>query len=329
MSDCCHYRWIVGIWLVVISVLWLLSGTCSEECIVNGGNCIKNYCVADSGMALKPELFIVQESRQYSWMTSSDTNSTNSADTNDTSSTNSSVQRKSPVTIPQLIHRSWKTMDIPLVYKPLKDNCDRLHPKWTSILWTDGDNYELVKREYPEYLYIYNRFPMAINKADFIRYLYMYHYGGVYMDLDVDCRFNLDNFIQNKTLILGQLGTDFPHNIPNAILFSVKQHPFWLFLINLIIFRLHSNKAPEHLTGPIILRDAYYLYSKLDTSIYLADPLVLYGLDWRLLKEFPFCKSNEFGISNLEKCRQYFPSTLLLTYWQHSWENKFTHLHPN
>ena len=46
-------------------------------------------------------------------------------------------------------------------------------------LWTDEDNYNLIKDHYAWFLDTYESLPKPVMKADSARYLYMYHLGGI------------------------------------------------------------------------------------------------------------------------------------------------------
>ena len=46
-------------------------------------------------------------------------------------------------------------------------------------LWTDEDNYNLIKDHYAWFLDTYESLPKPVMKADSARYLYMYHIGGL------------------------------------------------------------------------------------------------------------------------------------------------------
>jgi inositol phosphorylceramide mannosyltransferase catalytic subunit len=53
-------------------------------------------------------------------------------------------------------------------------------------MYYDADLYEFVKRSYPEYLTLYESLK-GVYMADMARVLVIYHYGGIYMDLDFYC----------------------------------------------------------------------------------------------------------------------------------------------
>tara|TARA_R110000764_G_scaffold235777_1_gene330492 strand:- start:184 stop:846 length:663 start_codon:yes stop_codon:yes gene_type:complete len=51
-------------------------------------------------------------------------------------------------------------------------------------MWTEVDCNELINK-YPQYKELYENFREEIQKIDFIRYLILYHEGGIYLDCDV------------------------------------------------------------------------------------------------------------------------------------------------
>jgi len=88
--------------------------------------------------------------------------------------------------IPKLIHQTWKTDLIPKQWVSLVNKVKELNPDWSYKLWTDKENDEFVRKEFPEFYGIFSLFPRSIMKADVIRYLLMFRFGGVYLDLDYE-----------------------------------------------------------------------------------------------------------------------------------------------
>jgi mannosyltransferase OCH1-like enzyme len=81
-------------------------------------------------------------------------------------------------TIPKLIHQSWSSRDLPAKFERWSATCRKQHPDWEWVLWTDEDNEELVKKHFPWLLKTYKNLPGVIYRADLVRNLYMYMYGG-------------------------------------------------------------------------------------------------------------------------------------------------------
>lgn len=62
-----------------------------------------------------------------------------------------------------------------------------MNPDFEWVLWTDEYNRRLVERYAPEFLVKYDGLKSEIYRADAVRNLYMFVFGGVYADLDTEC----------------------------------------------------------------------------------------------------------------------------------------------
>jgi mannosyltransferase OCH1-like enzyme len=117
-------------------------------------------------------------------------------------------------------------------------------------LWTLNDANVFLQTHYPYLLHMFNK-PMRYNivKCDMFRYVLMYHFGGMYLDLDfvlVKCINEIFNE-QNKDIILFEewydsckkesIGTD--GSLHNGCLISKPKQTFWLKLIS----HIYSNEA--------------------------------------------------------------------------------------
>jgi len=84
----------------------------------------------------------------------------------------------------KIIHQSWKTNEFSDKEQEWVNSVKKAFDGFEYKFWTDEDNDVLVRLTYPEF-YNYYKELLPIEKADFARHLYIYHYGGVYLDLDV------------------------------------------------------------------------------------------------------------------------------------------------
>lgn len=113
--------------------------------------------------------------------------------------------------IPEIIHQTWKTKDIPSHWKPSHLNWIKYHPKHYYILWTDNMNLELIQRFYPELLSKYLNYPYNIQCVDMVRILYLDRYGGIYSDLDIEPLADISSFLTleetNKVILLKDIGS--------------------------------------------------------------------------------------------------------------------------
>ena len=66
-----------------------------------------------------------------------------------------------------------------------------------------------------------------------VRYMYMHHFGGIYVDLDVECM-RAFNHLLNSSVVLGSMdqgpgmNTSKDQWVQNNFLVSAPRHPFWL-----------------------------------------------------------------------------------------------------
>jgi mannosyltransferase OCH1-like enzyme len=175
---------------------------------------------------------------------------------------------KESTTVPKIMHQSWRTKELPLKFRKWSDTCKLMHPEWTHILWTDEDNRQMVADFFPYFLPIYDNFPAGIFRADVVRYMYMYLFGGVYIDLDTDCLRPYDEIFNRKdNVYIGSMNVfeDVKnHKYPNAFLASSPGHPLWTHTISKVVSKQYlagkghisrKNEA-EHITGPAVLYES-------------------------------------------------------------------------
>ena len=129
------------------------------------------------------------------------------------------------------------------------------------MLWTDASSREFIAQHYRWFLDTFDSYPYAIQRADAIRYFVLYHYGGVYMDLDIGCLRRLDPLLIFPVI----LPRTIPVGVSNDLMFAEKEHPFMAQTIhNLITFDhnwILNYPTVMFTTGPMFLSAQYGLYS--------------------------------------------------------------------
>ena len=173
--------------------------------------------------------------------------------------------------MPKIIHQTWKTNDVNEEQRQSIESWKKHYPKYQHVLWTDKSIEEFVHTHFSWYLQTWNKLRPFIKKVDTVRYMWMFHYGGIYADIDMDSikRFSFEDPkyegsamipVQSKDL-QWEKGSD--ASSP-ALLTSSKGHPFWIFMLNSISKRYHLPVLKA--TGPIALADALLEYTS-DHSI--------------------------------------------------------------
>jgi len=109
--------------------------------------------------------------------------------------------------IPKIIHQVWegkKEPKIPIRLRILADTWKEKNPSWEYHLWNADEMDELVRTYFPEFLMIYQSFKYDVQRWDAIRYMILYHYGGVYADLDSECFRSIDSIVENYDVFFVQ-----------------------------------------------------------------------------------------------------------------------------
>jgi len=99
---------------------------------------------------------------------------------------------------------------------------------WKYELWDTERVNAFVAEEYPQILDTFLGYPQEIQRSDSIRYMILYKYGGIYLDLDVKCNKNLDFF----TTVDWISPPGLPTGLNNAFMAATPNHPFLLQAVN-------------------------------------------------------------------------------------------------
>lgn len=218
---------------------------------------------------------------------------------------------------PNIMHQTWRSFDLPAEFQRSRQTCIDRNPTFQHMLWTDQMNRHFLKTHYAWFLETFDGYNSNIKRADAIRYFYMYHFGGVYADLDVKCIRPFDTLAPLATLsdiILGRNGNfASSQSIPNAIMVSKPASVFWLHVIENMATRSNCS-TPMYDTGPEVLRKTYI--EKNDASTTLLPPTSFYSLDWQTA-EVRTVRHNRREQSF--KLKNFSSHAIAYTYWRHSW----------
>lgn len=129
------------------------------------------------------------------------------------------------------------------------------------MLWTDASSREFIAEHYPWFLDTFDNYEFPIQRADVIRYFVLYHYGGIYLDLDVGCLRPLDPLLVYPVI----LPKTIPVGVSNDLMFAEKTHPFLAQTIHNLVTFDHSwmlnYPTVMFSTGPMFLSFQYSLYT--------------------------------------------------------------------
>ena len=251
-------------------------------------------------------------------------------------------------TIPKCIFQTWKSKtEFPSNFAYWLSTFDAHNPLYQHIIWDDHDNYHFIASYFEWFLPTYRNYPREIYRADAIRYFFLYSFGGIYADMDVECLQPLDRLLVRGDVVLGRMGSNpnHPHCIPNAVMASKPKQEFWLLVIWLLMDAARHEREPEFSTGPVVLKSAVDLYLAKDPQwVSSVIQAIAYRLPQDLQPEPKFSnieilpsyewfaidwtdpihqrlRSNVLGTSLLsdQDKKELFYNSSLVTYWAHSY----------
>tara|TARA_B100000900_G_scaffold414529_1_gene441419 strand:- start:806 stop:1540 length:735 start_codon:yes stop_codon:yes gene_type:complete len=172
--------------------------------------------------------------------------------------------------IPKTIYQTHKSM----AYVMDNDRLFDCYQSWdvkgyTHNFFSDKKADDFMKENFPDIYEIYHNLPVSVMKADLWRYCVIYHYGGIYADMDTIFIGNdLDSLFQKETNLI--LTPEYPHdvNLCQWVFGAPKGSPLLKSVIDESIKRIKNcdDFKYEHmvhtLTGPSVFTDGIENYLK-------------------------------------------------------------------
>tara|TARA_R110001592_G_scaffold330659_1_gene612920 strand:- start:509 stop:1162 length:654 start_codon:yes stop_codon:yes gene_type:complete len=178
----------------------------------------------------------------------------------------------------KIIHQSWSNKFLPIKFKKNQLVLKKYFKDCEFKLWTDDDNKNFIKNEFPDFYPIYDNYKNKINQVDSARFFYLYKYGGLYIDLDVLLTQNIKCLLDEDCCLFSQdsnksyyaTKANLPFFIDSMCMYSKPGNNF----IGEIIKHLYKNEPINivnaldnvFLTGPGMVTN---LYNKLKPTIKL------------------------------------------------------------
>ena len=200
--------------------------------------------------------------------------------------------------IPKNIFQSWYTINLHPLIKNKIDNMKKMNPSYNHRIYTDDEIDAFVNENFPgEISDCYNKLNIIVAKVDFWRYLILYKYGGVYLDMDSSINGSLDKLIKenDEAIITAE-------NNPNmfvqwALIFN-KEHPILKKTIELIVENIKFNKYPNdihRMTGPSVFSEAINKIHMRNTGIKVRHNLIHKNFNMTFK-----CKNSSYRIYSID-----------------------------
>jgi mannosyltransferase OCH1-like enzyme len=177
--------------------------------------------------------------------------------------------------IPKILMQTWKSKDIPEKWRKGQESIKKnLIPNgWQHVLLTDEDCLRFVKENFPQYFDVFQNLKYNIQRADMIRYCWLYKYGGIYMDMDYAVEKDIEPlFSDAKADIYLTYSPNMPGLLTNSFMASVPGSDFWLRCLE----RIASFKNPfyytkhfyvMHSTGPYIVENTFQAWERVNVTL--------------------------------------------------------------
>ena len=157
------------------------------------------------------------------------------------------------------IFQSWYTKDIHPLLQNKIDIFKNLNPDYSYYLYNDNDMDNFVNDNFNgEIAECYNKLNIIVAKVDFWRYLVLYKYGGIYLDMDSNIEKPLNELIRSTDQAIITAEGNPNLYVQWALIFS-KGHPILKKTIDLIISNIKNNSYPNDIikmTGPAVYTKA-------------------------------------------------------------------------
>jgi inositol phosphorylceramide mannosyltransferase catalytic subunit len=198
-----------------------------------------------------------------------------------------------PVEIPRIIHRMWPNdeflkqdnLEITSNFNRCIDLYRKRSQSWTTVLWTDHSIREWLQTHYPQFISTFDAYPFQIQRVDAARYFILYHYGGVYMDMDIGCYRTKDigdlvDYMEASGKLVALPQTD-PVGLSNDVMFASKNSAFFREAIDALPtknrwFGIHYLTV-LYSTGSLFLSLLYYNQKPLERRQIAIIPPRLYA----------------------------------------------------
>lgn len=164
--------------------------------------------------------------------------------------------------IPKIIHRIW-IQGYDAIDDSLKvelDNCVKINNDFTHYVWDESHILKLLESFNPSYINMYHGYEQYAQKADLARYVILYVFGGVYLDMDMVCFKNLKTLLHHPVFVTKP---PLVKSIQNCVIGIVPNHILMEIALRLCVERI-DDKSILRSTGPAMLYDAIKEYGDVE-----------------------------------------------------------------
>jgi mannosyltransferase OCH1-like enzyme len=159
--------------------------------------------------------------------------------------------------IPKRVFQSWRTRDLPQELLLQRNTMIAHNPDYEYFIYTDDEMDTFVYENYDGVIVdCYKKLNIVVAKVDFWRYLVLYKYGGIYLDMDSEIARPLDTLIRStdSAIISAEgLAEGNPFYFVQWCMMFEAGHPILKNVIDVVVNNIQNNRYPNNvhkMTGP-------------------------------------------------------------------------------
>lgn len=241
--------------------------------------------------------------------------------------------------INKIIHQIWfqGEKNIPKSYPDYTKSWKNENTKYgyKYMFWDESKIINLLVSFYPQLFNKFNSLPKMIQKVDMAKLIILYHYGGIYIDIDLECFKPLENLLKeycaDKNVMLIEFNVNFFEKfiafkkiygtvVQNNFMGCKKQHPFIKHCINMLLnedlekgYFESSIYYVFRTTGPGLVTKSY-------TSYVNKDDIVI--VPYQKMDPLSWC-NYELNECSKKSCKNQFPKAYAIHHYgsKHSTHN--------
>lgn len=251
--------------------------------------------------------------------------------------------------IPKLIFQTWKNHTIPDKWERCYQSLNKFHSlvdltksdekfdpskkleslqngEYIYVLMDDDEIIKFVKMYFPQYYQVFVDLQYPIQRADMVRYMWLYLYGGIYMDLDYEILKPFDDLTKYDTPMCLIRSTNPGGSITNSFMMSQPGVVFWIEVLNEIVKRQKDGREwwakGKHLevmmtTGPGLVQK---VLNNTRTPYLTFPPALVNKLGVKNFKNMPTSNNVDTHLYPLEGCSWGGWDTKMYNWTYQNWE---------
>jgi len=195
------------------------------------------------------------------------------------------AEAESRMIIPKIIHQIYEDpAGPPANLLNVAESWKEKHSDWEYRFWNKQMINSFLELYCSDFIQYYNSYPFNVQRWDAIRYLILYHIGGLYVDFDYECIQPLDTLLTGSTCCMGMEPTANSRYygksliVGNALMASIPKHSYMAAIIKdlktnfYVDYKLSDAKQILETTAPFMVSRVYKrLKKKKDVTLLPAD----------------------------------------------------------